>query len=346
MPTPAEGTRHRIAVLDDYQGVALTSADWSALQDRATVDTFTDHLAAEQDIVNRLSGYDVVVAMRERTPFPRSLLEQLPDLQLLVTTGMRNASIDLTAAGELGIVVSGTELVGTTTVELTWSLILAVVRDTCGEDRRTRSGTWQQIVPLDLAGSTLGIVGLGRLGGQVADIAYAFGMEVLAWSPHLTAEKAAAHHAVAVDADELFAASDVVTVHVPLNDGSRGLIGAAELARLGAGGYLVNTSRGPIVDQVALVEALHAGTIAGAALDVFDVEPLPAGHPLLSTPRTVLSPHVGFVSRRSYQTAYGGAVEDIAAWLAGTPVRLLNEPKPGGRHGQSTQGPRPSARHR
>jgi phosphoglycerate dehydrogenase-like enzyme len=346
MPTPAEGTRHRIAVLDDYQGVALTSADWSALPDRATVDTFTDHLADEQDIVSRLSGYDVVVAMRERTPFPRSLLERLPDLQLLVTTGMRNASIDLTAAGELGIVVSGTELVGTTTVELTWSLILAVVRDTCGEDRRTRSGAWQQIVPLDLAGSTLGIVGLGRLGGQVADIAYAFGMQVLAWSPHLTAEKAAAHHAVAVDADELFAASDVVTVHVPLNDGSRGLVGAAELARLGAGGYLVNTSRGPIVDQVALVEALHAGTIAGAALDVFDVEPLPAGHPLLSTPRTVLSPHVGFVSRRSYQTAYGGAVEDIAAWLAGTPVRLLNEPKRGGRLGQSTQGQRRSARHR
>ena len=315
-----------MAVLDDYQSVALTVADWSVLGAGTTVTSFHDHLSDADEIVERLAGFDVVVAMRERTPFPRSLLERLPQLRLLVTTGMGNKSFDLDAAAELGIVVSGTDLVGTSTVELTWALILAVVRDTCGEDRRTRAGQWQQFVPLDLAGSTLGVLGLGRLGGQVADIAHAFGMDVVAWSPHLTTEKAAAHHATRVEFDELFERSDVLSVHVPLNDGSRGLIGSAELNRMGAASYLINTSRGPIVDQDALVQALHAGTIAGVGLDVFDVEPLPKDHPLLSTPRTVLSPHMGFVSQRSLRTAYSGAVEDVLAWLAGTPLRVLNGP--------------------
>jgi phosphoglycerate dehydrogenase-like enzyme len=313
-----------VAVLDDYQAVALTMADWSVLGDNVTVTRFQDHLADTEAIVERLEGFDVVVAMRERTPFPRSLLERLPNLRLLVTTGMRNKSFDLEAAADLGIVVSGTDLVDTSTVELTWSLILAVVRDTCGEDRRTRAGQWQQLVPLDLAGSTLGIIGLGKLGSQVAAIADAFGMDVVAWSPHLTQEKAASRHATRVEFGELLERSDIVTVHVPLNDGSRGLIGSAELNRMGAASYLINTSRGPIVDQDALVQALHAGTIAGVGLDVFDVEPLPKDHPLLSTPRTVLSPHMGFVSQRSLRTAYSGAVEDVLAWLAGTPLRVLN----------------------
>lgn len=318
------GRTLRVAVLDDYQNVALTSTDWSAVTEQAVVTAFADHLSDEDAIVTRLAGFDIVVAMRERTPFTRSLLERLPDLKLLITTGLRNNSFDLAAATERGIQVCGTDLVATSTVELTWALILAVVRDIPGEDRRTREGHWQQFLPLNLAGSTLGVIGLGKLGSQVAVIGRAFGMTVLAWSPHLTDEKAAASHAVRTDLDRLLQASDIVTVHVPLNDGSRGLIASRELDLLGPTSYLINTSRGPIVDQDALVQALHAGTIAGAGLDVFEVEPLPAGHPLLSTPRTVLSPHVGFVSRRAYDVAYGGAVEDIVAWLAGSPVRTLN----------------------
>lgn len=314
----------RVAVLDDYQAVALEVADWSTLGAQVAVTRFSDHVTDAGEIVRRLAGFDVVVAMRERTPFPRSLLEQLPDLRLLVTTGMRNTAINMAAAAELGIVVSGTSLQPTSTVELTWALILGVVRDLNGEDRRTRAGQWQQFVPLDLAGSTLGVIGLGKLGSQVADIAHAFGMEVLAWSRHLTSGQAATHHATRVEFAELFERSDIVSLHIPLSEGSRGLVGAAELAALGPEGYLINTSRGPIVDQDALVEALHAGTIAGAGLDVYDVEPLPTAHPLLSTPRTVLSPHMGFVSRRSLRTAYTGAVEDISGWLAGAPIRVLN----------------------
>ena len=320
------GRSTRVAILDDYQNVALTITDWSPVQEQAVVTAFADHLSDEDEIAARLAGFDVVVAMRERTPFPRSLLERLPDLKLLITTGLRNNSFDLAAATERGIQVCGTDLVATSTVELTWALILAVVRDIPGEDRRTREGHWQQFLPLNLAGSTLGVIGLGKLGSQVAVIGQAFGMTVLAWSPHLTDDKAAPSQAIRSDLDPLLRASDILTVHVPLNDGSRGLIGSRELDLLGRTSYLINTSRGPIVDQDALVHALHAGTIAGAGLDVFDVEPLPAGHPLLSTPRTVLSPHVGFVSQRAYQVAYGGAVEDIVAWLAGSPVRPLNQP--------------------
>jgi len=317
---------HRVAIIDDYQSVALTMADWSAVGPGGMVTSYQDHLADPDEIVSRLAAYDVVVAMRERTPFPRSLLERLPALKLLITTGMRNQSFDLAAAAELGIVVSGTNLVPTSTAELTWGLILAVARDTCGEDRRTRDGQWQQFVPMDLAGSTLGIVGLGKLGRQVANIAHAFHMEVLAWSPHLTQERAAEYHAKRVEFGELLGRSQIVTLHVPLNDSSRGLIGAAELRLLGAGGYLINTSRGPIVDQDALVHALHAGIIGGAGIDVFDVEPIPNDHPLLFTPRTVLSPHMGFVSQRSLRTAYADAVENILAWIAGQPIRVLNDP--------------------
>ena len=262
--------------------------------------------------------------MRERTSFPRELLARLPNLRLIVTTGMRNKAIDIAAAGDLGITVSGTDLVGSSTVELTWALIMAVARDIPGEDRRTREGVWQGTLPLLLEDSTLGILGLGRLGQRIAALGRVFGMTVIAWSENLTAETAAEHGAQRVSKAELFQRSDIVTIHTLLSHRTRGLVGATDLARLGPAGFLVNTSRGPIVDEGALVAALSEGIIAGAALDVFDTEPLPAGHPLLSTPRTILSPHVGFVSRRAYQVGYGQAVEDILGWLAGKPVRVLN----------------------
>jgi len=321
--TPAS-TTGAVAILDDYQGVALDIADWSALGDRLTVSAFTDHRSDLEALTHRLAPFSVVVAMRERTPFPRELLARLPNLRLIVTTGMRNKAIDLAAARQLGITVSGTDLVGSSTVELAWALIMAVARDIPGEDRRTREGVWQGTLPLLLADSTLGILGLGRIGQRIAALAQAFGMTVIAWSENLTDEAAAAHGTERVSKQDLFERSDILSIHTLLSHRTRGLVGARDLELLGPDGYLVNTSRGPIVDETALVAALHGGVIAGAALDVFDIEPLPAGHPLLSTPRTILSPHVGFVSRRAYQVGYGQAVEDIVAWLDGEPVRVLN----------------------
>jgi len=314
----------RVAVLDDYQSVALDVADWTPLIGSAEVMAFSDHLDDPDALVDRLASFDIVVAMRERTPLPREVLARLPGLRLIATTGMRNKAIDLDAAVEFGITVSGTDLVASSTVELAWALIMAVVRDLPGEDRRTREGLWQSTLPGQLDGSTLGILGLGRLGQRIASLATVFGMTVIAWSEHLTVEAAAAHGVQRVDKDELFRRADIVTIHTLLSHRTRGLVGAAELEKLGPAGFLVNTSRGPIVDEAALVAALRDGTIAGAALDVFDIEPLPAGHPLLSTPRTILSPHVGFVSRLSYQVAYGQAVEDIVGWLEDRPLRVLN----------------------
>ncbi|MEP6562602.1 MAG: D-2-hydroxyacid dehydrogenase family protein [Nakamurella sp.] len=313
-----------IAILDDYQGMATDIADWSSLTGRAEAVAFGEHLTDPDQLIDRLAPFEIVVAMRERTPLPRDVLARLPRLKLIVTTGMRNKSIDLAAAAELGITVSGTALGGSSTVELTWALIMAVVRDLPGEDRRTRDGRWQETVPITLGGSTIGILGLGRIGQGIAALAKVFGMKVIAWSQNLTESVAAEHGAVLVQKDELFQRSDIVTIHTLLSHRTRGLVGAAELELLGPDGYLVNTSRGPIVQENALVSALQDGRIAGAALDVFDVEPLPAGHPLLSTPRTILSPHVGFVSRQSYELAYGEAVQDIDGWLRGNPLRVLN----------------------
>jgi phosphoglycerate dehydrogenase-like enzyme len=318
-----DSARLRIAVLDDYQGVATDVADWTPLRGRADVVTFTDHLADPDRVVERLADFDIVVAMRERTPFRRELLAGLPRLRLLVTTGMRNAAIDIGAAAERGVTVCGTGMSPTAPVELTWALLMALVRDVPGEDRRTRDGLWQRTLPLELAGSTLGILGLGRLGRQVAAIAALFGMTVIAWSENLTASAASKLAVERVAKAELFRRSDIVTIHTVLSDRTRNLVGAAELELLGSAGYLVNTSRGPIVNEGELVAALHGGTIAGAALDVFDVEPLPAGHPLLSTPRTILSPHVGFVSRQAYAATYTQVVDDIVGWLDGNPVRVL-----------------------
>jgi len=321
LSTPA--ATPRIAILDDYQSVATTIADWTPLAGRAEWVSFADHLTDPDDVAQRLAEYDIVVAMRERTPFPRELLARLPRLRLLVTTGMRNASIDLSAARELDVVVSGTGMSASAPVELTWALLMALIRDVPDEDRRTREGLWQRHLPLELAGSTLGVIGLGRLGQRVAAIAQLFGMTVIAWSQHLAAADAAQLGVERVEKAELFRRSDIVSIHTVLSNRTRDLVGAAELELLGPGGYLVNTSRGPIVNEGDLVAALRSGTIAGAALDVFDVEPLPAGHPLLTTPRTILSPHVGFVSRQAYAATYTQVVEDIVGWLDGSPVRVL-----------------------
>lgn len=314
----------RVAVLDDYQQVALRSAYWTPLAARADITVFTEHVADEDALVEQLQPFDVVVAMRERTPFPASVLDRLPTLRLLVTTGMANAAIDLPAAQRNGVVVCGTESVGSSAPELTWALLMALVRHVPVEDSAVRAGGWQITVGIDLQGRTLGLLGLGRIGQRIARYAHAFDMDVIAWSQNLTAEVAYEHGARLVSKAELFAQADVVSVHLKLSERSRGLVGADELALLGPRGYLVNTSRGPIVDEAALVAALRAGSIAGAALDVFDVEPLPADHPLRGLPNTVLTPHIGYVTETTYAAFYAGVVEDIVAWLDDAPVRQLS----------------------
>jgi phosphoglycerate dehydrogenase-like enzyme len=321
----------KIVVLDDYQRVARSYADFDRLlqgDPGATVEVLHEHIDDPDALVAALSGAAVVVAMRERTPFPAALFDRLPELRLLVSTGMRNAAIDLAAAAAHGVVVSGTNMAGASTkssntAELTWALILAVQRHVAVEDRALRSGRWQTTVGTDLAGSTLGVLGLGRLGSQVARIGQAFDMRVIAWSANLTAERAAATGARWVPKEELFAASDVLTIHQKLSDRTVGLVGAAELAAMKPSAVLINTARGPIVDEAALAAALHAGSIAGAGLDVYGTEPLPAEHPLRDAPNTVLLPHLGYVTRNGYQAMYTQIVEDILAWRAGEPVRLL-----------------------
>jgi phosphoglycerate dehydrogenase-like enzyme len=317
----------RVAVLDDYQDVARRMTDWGALPPGTEVQVFRDHLAEEDDVARRLRDFEVVVAMRERTPFPGSLLARLPALRLLVTTGMRNASIDLGAAAERGVVVCGTGGGGGSTAELTWGLILALLRQIPREDAATRAGRWQVSLGVDLEGKTLGVLGLGRLGSRVAAVGRAFGMEVIAWSQNLTAERAAANGVTLVSKEDLLRRSDVLTIHLVLSDRTRGLLGAPELALLRPTAYLINTSRGPIVDEGALVDALRRGAIAGAGLDVYDREPLPPGHPLLSLANTVLTPHLGYVTQETYRVFFGDAVEDVRAFLAGTPVRVLT-PRP------------------
>ena len=309
----------RIAILDDYQRVALQSADWASLD--AEVVPFHGHIADTADLIAELRPFDVIVAMRERTPLPAERLRLLPNLRLLVTTGMRNASIDVAAANAAGVTVCGTGGSGGATPELTWALILSLVRHVPAEDRRMRAGGWQQTIGVGLRGRTLGIVGLGNIGRRVAEVGHAFGMEVLAWSQNLSA--AAAAEAGAVSKDELFAAADVITVHYKLSERSVGLVGERELGLMKPTAFLVNTSRGPIVDSDALLAALGAGAIAGAGLDVYDEEPLPTGHPLRTAPRTVLTPHLGYVTDDGYRTFYGDAVEDIVAFAAGRPVRIL-----------------------
>ncbi len=313
----------RVAVLDDYQGVARQMADWSALPPGTDVRVFTDHLADEGQVAERLRDFEIVVAMRERTPFPRSLLVRLPRLRLLVTTGMRNASIDLVAATERGVLVCGTGGVDGATAELTWALILALLRHIAREDAATRSGQWQVTLGVGLQGKTLGVLGLGKLGSRVAVVGKAFGMSVITWSQHLTAARAAEVGATLVTKDVLLAQADVLTVHLVLSDRTRGLIGAPELARMKPTAYVINTSRGPIVDEPALIDALERGVIAGAGLDVYNVEPLPPDHPLRRLRNTVITPHLGYVTAETYRVFFGDAIEDIRAFLQGAPTRVL-----------------------
>jgi phosphoglycerate dehydrogenase-like enzyme len=313
----------RVAVLDDYQSVAQSSADWTPLNDRADLTFFNDHIADSADLVRRLEPFDVVVAMRERTAFPAAILDRLPKLALLITTGPFNAAIDVAAAHARGIVVCGTGGVPHTTAELTWALIMAVTRRVPAEDAALRAGRWQTTIGPELAGSTLGIVGLGNIGERIARYGQAFDMNVVAWSQNLTNERAEAVGVKLVGKRELFECADVATVHLKLSDRTVNLIGRPELELLGSRGYLVNTSRGPIVDEYALAAALSDGVIAGAALDVFSVEPLPADHPLRVAPNTVLTPHIGYVSVPMYERFFGHVVEDIVSWLQGTPVRVV-----------------------
>lgn len=278
-------------------------------------------------MAQRLRGFEIVLAMRERTPFPRRLLEELPQLKLLITTGMRNASIDVEAARDLGITVCGTRGLPYPTAELTWALILALVRRVPQEDKATRAGQWQISVGEGLNGKVLGLLGLGNLGSQVATVGKAFGMSLLAWSQNLTAERATQYGATLVSKDELLSRSDLVTIHLVLSARTRGLIGARELGLMQRTAYLINTSRGPIVEEQALIQALQQGTIAGAALDVFDEEPLPLDHPFRRLENTVITPHLGYVTVEGYRIFFGDAVEDMRAFLSGTPTRVLTAPR-------------------
>ena len=314
----------RIAVLDDYQGAARELADWGAI-DGAFVEFFADTLTDTDALVARLAPFDALVTMRERTRFPAALLERLPNLKLVSGTGRRQAHFDLDAATRLGIVVTGTGSPGDSTAELTWGLIIAVTRNVAWEDARIREGRWQTRLGSGLRGKTLGIMGMGRLGTAMAKIAPAFGMDVIAWGPTLTPERAAAGGARYVAWDELFGGADVLSIHVPLTDLSRGWIGGRELALMKPTSYLINTARGPIVQTDALVAALRERRIAGAAIDVYDEEPLSATHPLLGLDNVVLTPHLGYATRETLEVFYAEAVENVRAWQAGAPTQVLNE---------------------
>jgi phosphoglycerate dehydrogenase-like enzyme len=315
----------RVAVLDDYQKVAERMADWTALPEGVEVTFFHDHLDDPDRLVARLTPFDVIGIMRERTPFPGTLLERLPHLRLLITTGARNASIDLAAAKRLGITVCGTGSSGHATAELAMALILALARGLSAETASMRAGGWQVGLGRDLSGAVLGIVGLGRLGSRLARLGQAFGMTTLAWSQNLTDAAAAELGVRRVPKPELFRRADFISVHLQLSPRTRGLIGAAELDLMKPDAYLINTSRGPIVDEDALAEALQAGRIAGAALDVYDREPLPPDHRLRRIPNLLLTPHIGFVTRGAYQVFYRDMVEGIAAFLKGQPQRVISE---------------------
>jgi phosphoglycerate dehydrogenase-like enzyme len=313
----------RIVLLDDYQGIALDYGGWDRVPDEWEKVALCQHIADPDELVEALAGAEIVLAMRERTRFPASTLDRLPDLKLLITTGMGNVAIDIPAAQRNGVVVCGTDGHGPATAELAWALILSLARKIPAEDANMRQGGWQTTIGTDIAGTTLGLVGLGNLGKQMVPVAKAFNMNVVAWSTNLDPEAARAAGAEPVTKDELFERSDFVSVHYKLSDRSRGLIGAGDLALMKASAFLVNTSRGPIVDTNALLDALEAGTIAGAGIDVYDTEPLPADHALRGAPRTIITPHLGYVTEDTYMVFFDDAVEDVLAWLAGDPVRVL-----------------------
>jgi len=314
----------RCAILDDYQNVALKVADWSKVEGDVDIKVFSEHLGSQDNVIKALQGFGIVCAMRERTGFPRAVIEKLPDLKLLITTGARNASIDVAAATEKGVVVCGTSSFGSPTAGIAVGLMLELTRRIGYENARMKAGaTWQTTIGLDLDGLTLGILGLGKLGTRTAKIAQAFGMKVIAWSQNLTPEKCKEAGVEYVSIDDLFRQSDFVTIHVVLSQRSRGLVGANEFALMKPTAYLINTSRGPIVDEAALLAALRDKKIAGAGLDVFDIEPLPADHPLRKMDNAVITPHLGYVATQNYQHYFRGVVEDIRGFLDGKPVRVM-----------------------
>jgi phosphoglycerate dehydrogenase-like enzyme len=315
----------RCVALDDYQNVAANFGDWSRLKGQVELRSLTEFIADREVLVAALADADIVIAMRERTPFDRALFERLPKLKLLITTGMKNASIDLKAAADRGVPVCGTESSAGATAELTWGLIFSLMRKIPVEAGNFRNGKWQTTVGREVSGRHLGVIGLGKLGSRVARAGLAFGMKISAWSQNLTAERCAeigVEHAKSIDS--LLQSSDIVTIHMVLSDRTRGLLKARELGLMKRDALLINTSRGPIVDEAALVAALKEKRIAGAGIDVFDKEPLPAGHPLRSLDNLVATPHIGYVTEEAYRLFYGQSVEDIAAWLAGKPVRVLS----------------------
>jgi phosphoglycerate dehydrogenase-like enzyme len=314
----------KVAILDDYQSVAQEMADWGRLPAGTDLAVFPDHLSDETDVAARLRDFEVVVAMRERTPFPRSLLNQLPNLKLLVTTGMRNASIDVAAANEQGVVVCGTTGMSTGTSELTWGLILSLTRHIHTEDRRTREGKWQTTIGPSLEGHTLGLIGLGRLGSNVAKVGAAFGMRLIAWSQNLTEERAKAGGAELVSKEELFRQSDVISIHYILSPRSRGMITAEDIALMKPDALLINTSRGPIVDEAALIEALENRRIGGAGLDTFNEEPLPLDHAFRRLDNVLVTPHIGYVTSDNYRIFYGDALENVLAFMKDDPIRVIN----------------------
>jgi phosphoglycerate dehydrogenase-like enzyme len=307
--------KYKIAVLDDYQNVALTCADWSVFRDRADVTVFRDHLADPKAVIERLLPFEIVCVMRERTPLPRNVIERLPDLKLIASTGTMNASIDVAATGDHGVAVVHTGYSSDPTIELTWALILASTRHVVTESNSVRSVGWQQTVGTDLRGKTLGVLGLGRIGSHVARIGSAFGMNLIAWSQNMTPEVAKAAGATLVSKDQLFEQADILTIHLVLSSRTRGLAGAAELQRMQPTAWLINASRGPIVDEQALINVLMNKQIAGAAIDVFDVEPLPLSHPFRTLDNVLATPHIGYVSQSLYKTFYEDTVSNIRKWL-------------------------------
>jgi len=314
----------RVAILDDYQSIAKDMADWNSLSS-TTISFFPDHLSQEHDLVSRLKDFDIIMGMRERTPFPKSLIDQLPNLKLLITSGARNASFDLEAATNQGILVCGTQGSGEGPTELTWGLILALLRNIPQEDRLTREGKWGTSVGIGLKGKTIGLLGLGHIGSLVAKIANAFDMKVVAWSQNLTPERAEACDSTLVSKTELFQLSDILSIHVRLSERTRGLVGEPELNLMKKTAYLINISRGPIVDESALISHLESQQLAGAGLDTFDVEPISPNHPLLSLPNVVLTPHIGYVTQEGYRAFYQGVVENIKAFMSGEPIRVINQ---------------------
>jgi len=314
----------RVAILDDYQGVATGRSDWAIVDSEIELVVFDDHLFDEQEIAERLKDFEIICAMRERTPFPRSQLELLPNLKLLITSGMRNRGIDSNAASELGITVCGTPSVGRPTADLAWGLILGLARQIPMEDRRVRSGGWQKSIGVGLQGKTLGLAGVGNLGSSMVPIAKAFGMKVIGWSQNLKVEKCTELDIEKVTKEDLLSRSDFISIHLILSERTRGIFGATELSKMKSTGYIVNTSRGPIIDEDALVSALEHGVIAGAGIDVFSVEPLPERHPLRNLENLIVTPHLGYVEASNYDAYFKGYAEAIRAYIDGKPINVIS----------------------